>query len=126
MSRLRWLLSGRSLFVLAIAFVVLVGYSSRIPRHVEPWPGHDREFDEGSLFCKAINDQFERVCHWNLPHRGKLCLMVYGISDEEKQNAVRDWAIAEKAERELTLDVTLEFYSGGPYESSPLLRTVEF
>ena len=113
--------------MLALAFVVLIGYTSRIPRHVEPWSGSDREHKEGELFVKALNRQFGDGFEYNLPKKGNLCVMTWGITDEHKQNAIRDRAISEKADTELTLHVTLEFYSENlPCEPYRLLRTVEF
>lgn len=133
MDRIRWLFSLRSLFVLTLACAVLLGTMALIPRHVEMWPGSRLEHHESSLFVDALDDHFGAglggaSLGWNMPAKGSLRVMVWGITSESKQNEIREWAIAEKNRTGLELKVRIEFYEKNPPENpgpERLLRAVE-
>ena len=129
MDNLRWLFSPRSLFLLALAFAILLSTIPLIPRHAESWPGSDQEHDESCRFVKALNEHFGEEFSWNMPAKASLRVMGWGIADERKQNEVRDWAIAEMTRTELAFKVSIEFYETKPPDDPGhwrLLRVVEF
>ena len=117
--------SLRAFLVLVIAGAGFTCVLPLIPR--EPWPGHDKEHEEGGLFVRALNEQFRAGFEWNIRAKGDLHIMSWGIASERKQNEIRDWAVAEKARRGLTAKVQMEFYEKTD-EPRPqqLYRTIEF
>jgi hypothetical protein len=123
MKSLRWAFSIRALLVLVVA---AVGFIDLVPFHAEPWPGHDKEFQDGALFVKNLNERFGNAFEWNIPARAVLRVMSSGVASEQKQNEIRDWAIAEKARQGLTSKVQMEFYED-TNEPRPkqLLKTIE-
>ena len=127
--RLRGLFTVRLLVVLTLACAILVAATVAIvPHHDEMWPGSDREHQQSCLFVEAINKHFGARFQWNMPAKGTLCVMVWGIADEPKQDEIRDWIIAEKAKTALAPKVRLEFYEKKTNEPRPerLLRVIEF
>jgi hypothetical protein len=55
--------------------------------------------------------------------------MCWGITDERRQNEIRDWAMAEMIRTGLGFKVRIEFYEKSPPDKpgpEPLLRVVEF
>ena len=129
MHKARLLFLPRSLVMLALACAILLSTVMLLPRYTETWPGSDREHHESDRFVKALHEHFEADFEWNMPAKGSLCVMAWGIANERKQNEIRDWAIAEKNRTGLELTVRIEFYENElPNEPGHwnLLRVVEF
>lgn len=101
----KWLISLLVWLLIAVVGVAIgiVSIARRLPT--------PQESRESYLIWEELHKQFKgETIYWGVMERGRIVLSVYDVLDEERQNAIRDHAMAAKSRLALASKVRLEFF----------------